>query len=299
MTAAHPGITHGVEASAATGLRRRLIPVVLLREGVAVQSKGFRRYQRLGDPGTIVQRLSEWASDELIYLDITRAPAGGGVYDAGRDDLGTGNARSIAEALATIARRCFMPLAFGGGIRTLDDCARRIAAGADKVVINTQALREPGFIDACAREFGSQCVVLCIDAKSDGAGGWSVFGEGGRFDARRSPAAWAREAQERGAGEVLIQSIDRDGRGDGYDLPLVRSVVDAVSVPVIALGGVGEWSHLADGLTIGGADAVAAANIFNYTENSVHHAKRVLFEAGLNVRRPRLDAEVGRCMQGS
>lgn len=268
---------------AESGVRRRLIPVVLMRQGVAVQSKGFQRYQRLGDPTTIVERLSDWASDELIYLDITR----GGAYDVGRDDLGTGNAQDVLEILRGVAKRCFMPLAFGGGIRTLADCEARVVAGADKVVINSQALDDPSFIDACAREFGSQCVVVCIDAKATGPGAWSVFSGGGKVDTGRSPAAWAREAQERGAGEVLIQSIDRDGRGTGYDLELIRAVSGAVSVPTIALGGVGEWPHLAEGLRAG-ADAVAAANIFNYSEHSVYRAKRHLFEQGLHVREPRL-----------
>ncbi|GMU21820.1 MAG: imidazole glycerol phosphate synthase subunit HisF [Phycisphaerae bacterium] len=265
-------------------LKNRIIPVILLRNGVVVQSKRFQRYQPLGNPTTIVQRLSDWASDELIYLDISREQS----YDLGRDDLRDGNAAELRTILREVSRRCFMPMAFGGGIRTLADVATRIEGGADKAVINTQALAEPLFISECAREFGSQCVVVCIDARRTGDGGWQVFASGGRTATGRSAADWAREAQDRGAGEILIQSIDRDGTGQGYDLDLVRSIVEAVRVPVIALGGVGRWEHFAEALAEGGAWAVAAANIFNYTENSVYKAKEYLFSQGANVRAPSL-----------
>ncbi|QDU61539.1 Imidazole glycerol phosphate synthase subunit HisF [Planctomycetes bacterium Pan216] len=265
-------------------LKNRLIPVVLLREGVVVQSKRFGRYQLLGNPATIVERLSDWASDELIYLDIS----GRRDYDLGRDDLAQGRTSDLLSILREISRRCFMPMAFGGGLRTVEDCAERVANGADKVVINTQALHEPEFIDRCAKEFGAQCVVVCIDAKQTVDQTWEVFAERGKRPTGRSPDQWAKECQERGAGEILIQSIDRDGTGQGYDVPLVRSIARAVQVPVIALGGVGQWGHLADGLIEGEADAVSAANIFNYSENSVLKAKRSLFEAGLNVREPSL-----------
>jgi cyclase len=255
-----------------------------MRGGVVVQSKGFQRYQRLGNPTTIVQRLSDWASDELIYLDISREQS----YDLGRDDLGGVNRTGALDILRDVAKQCFMPLAFGGGIRTLDDIRARIRLGADKVVINSQPLVEPTFIDAAAREFGSQCVVVCIDAKQTDNKQWEVFSAGGRTAAGRSPADWAREAADRGAGEILIQSIDQDGRGQGYDLSLIRSVTSAVRVPVIALGGAGSWEHFAAAIQNGGADAVAAANIFNYRENSVYQAKRHLFDQGLNVREPAL-----------
>jgi cyclase len=265
-------------------LKQRLIPVVLMRGGVVVQSKGFQRYQRLGNPTTIVQRLSDWAADELIYLDISRE----GAYDMGRDDLGGANRGDPLSILADVARQCFMPLAFGGGIRTLDDIGVRIRLGADKVVINTQPLTEPEFITSAAREFGSQCVVVCIDARRTQDEHWEVCSSGGRTATGRSPADWAREAADRGAGEILIQSIDQDGRGRGYDLGLIRSVTSAVRVPVIALGGAGSWEHFAAAIQDGGADAVAAANIFNYRENSVYQAKRHLFDQGLNFREPAL-----------
>lgn len=272
-------------------LKTRLIPVVLMRNGVCVQSKGFRRYQRLGDPITIVERLSAWASDELCYLDISQQSG----YDVGRDDLCGSNHDNVLAILQDISRRCFMPLAFGGGIRTLQDVEKRLALGADKVVINTQALNEPSLIDEAARQFGSQCITICIDARQALAAEaapaegpqWFAFSDGGRCAAGRNAVAWAREAADRGAGEILIQSIDQDGRGLGYDLKLIRAVVDAVRIPVIALGGVGSWEHLAEGVAAGAA-AVAAANIFNYTENSVYNAKLGLVGKRLNFRAPRL-----------
>jgi cyclase len=263
-------------------LKKRLIPVVLLRNGVVVQSKGFKRYQRLGNPVTIVQRLTDWAADELVYLDISRDQ----VYDLGRDDLKDENRGTILEILADISKRCFMPLTFGGGIRTLDDAAMRVRAGADKVSINTKPLEDPGFITACAVEFGSQCVVVSIDAKEKDDGSWEVFSHGGRNPTGLTPASWAAEAEARGAGEILINSIDRDGKGEGYDLALINSVVNAVKIPVISVGGVGKWDHFGEALLQTGTNAVAAANIFHYTENSVYKAKKHLFEIGANVRKP-------------
>lgn len=250
-------------------LKNRLIPVVLLRDGVAVQSKGFRRYQALGNPLTIVDRLSDWCSDELIYLDISADP----------------DQHATLSILDQIAQRCFMPLTFGGGIRTLDDVRARIEGGADKAAINTQALTDPAIITAAANRFGAQCVVVGIDA-AQRDNGWSVRCPASKTDVRTDAVQWAREAEDRGAGEILLQSVDRDGKGSGYDLELIRAVSDAVSIPVIALGGVGEWAHLSEGLAAG-ASAVAAANIFNHTEQAVYKAKRSLFDAGANVREPR------------
>jgi len=265
-------------------LKSRLIPVVLLRNGVVVQSKGFRRYQRLGNPTMIVRRLSNWLADELIYLDISERH----IYDLGRDDLNFPNRGTILEILQDVAKHCFMPLTFGGGIRTLDDVLARIRAGADKVAINTQALNAPSFVGACAKEFGSQCIVISIDALRGANGSWEVHAQGGKVPTGRHPAAWAAEVEGRGAGEILLNSIDRDGSGRGYDIALIRAVAAAVQIPVIACGGVGEWAHLAQGIVQGGASAVAAANIFHYTENSVYEAKKYLCENGLNVREPTL-----------
>ena len=265
-------------------LKNRLIPVVLMRNGVVVQSKGFRRYQRLGNPFTIVERLTDWAADELVYLDISREA----VYDLGRDDLNAPNRETVLDILSDIAGKCFMPLTFGGGIRTLEDAVVRIRRGADKITINTQALALPPFVDECARELGSQCVVVSMDVKERETGGWEVHGSGGMLSTGRGPAEWAAEVETRGAGEILLNSIDRDGSGRGYDVALIKAVVDAVKIPVIALGGVGSWEDLAVGLRDARPSAVAAANIFHYTENSVFKAKKQLFDSGLNVRAPLL-----------
>ena len=255
-------------------LTRRVIPVVLMRGGVAVQSRGFRRYQPLGNPVTIVERLSDWASDELIYLDITRD----GRYDLGRDDLGAANRDGVLAILDDIASRCFMPLTFGGGIRSVEDAAVRIDRGADKVSVRGGALEDGGIVDGLAREYGSQCVVGCVDAKRDEeVGGWVVHEDG------RDVVGWARELEERGAGEILVQSVDCDGRGRGYDLELIGAVSGAVGVPGMALGGAGEWEHMVEAIGAG-ADAVAGANIFNHTEQSVVKAKRYLEGAGVHVR---------------
>lgn len=273
----------------AIGVTHRLIPIVLLRLGVVVQSKQFTRYQRLGDPVTIVQRLSDWWADELIYLDISPEPR----YDVGRDDLKAPNRRTILEILRDISARCFMPLTFGGGIRTLQEAAIRIQTGADKIAVNTQPLQNPSFIEACAKEFGSQCVVVSIDVRGRGDdGSWQVYARGGKTPTGRHPVVWAREVEAYGAGEILLNSIDRDGSGQGYDLELIQAVCQAVRIPVIAAGGVGTWEHLVQGLVQGGASAVAAANIFHYTENSVYRAKQFLYGRGMHVRQPSLGIQV-------
>lgn len=263
--------------------KRRLIPVLLLRNGWLVQSKQFRRWQNLGNPITAVKRLSEWASDELIYLDISRD----NTYDMRRDDLGNPNRGDIFEILEDVAKAAFMPITVGGRIRTLGDIEQRLAHGADKVAINSQAIDEPGFIESAAREFGSQCVIVSIDFKED-AGRRQVMKSWGTEPTGLEPLGWAREAEARGAGEILLNSIDRDGMRCGYDLELVAQVADQVRIPVIACGGVGEWDHLAEGLKRTRADAVAAANIFHFMDQSVFLAKKHLVEKGLDVRPPDL-----------
>jgi cyclase len=260
-------------------LKNRLIPVLLLRNGVIVQSKGFKRYQSLGSPTAAVERLSSWASDELIYIDISPSP----VYDLKRDDLNHPKFESIQEIIKLVASKCFMPLTFGGGIRTLEDIYRRLKAGADKVTLNSKALDHPEFIGECAREFGSQCIVISIDAKRFGDK-WVVY-KGGKTPTDVLPTVWAKKVEECGAGEILLNSIDRDGSGSGYDVDLIHEVSASVSIPVIALGGVGAWQHFEEGLKTK-ASAVAAANIFHYSENSIYNAKKHLYDNGYNVRRP-------------
>lgn len=263
--------------------KNRLIPVLLLRNGWLVQSKGFQRYQNLGNPVTAVRRLSEWASDELIYLDISRDET----HDLRRDDLGHPNRHTFEEIIKDVAAVTFMPMTVGGRIRTLADIEQRLRWGADKIAINTMPLRSPEFVREVAREFGSQCIVVSVDVKLiDGS--YVVMSDGGARATEYDPVSWARQVEEGGAGEILLNSIDRDGMKTGYDLELVRRVTEAVHIPVIALGGVGEWAHFAEGLGRGGADAVGAANIFHYVDQSVYLAKKYMYEHGCKVRPPDL-----------
>jgi len=265
-------------------LKTRLIPVVLLRNGLVVQSKGFHRYQLLGNPTTVVKRLSAWACDELIYLDITRNAD----YGLQRNDLNHPNRSEILDIVSDVARCCFMPLTFGGRIRGLEDAAARIQRGADKIAINTQAVRQPEFVTSCAHEFGSQCVVASIDVRKRSAQGWEVYIDGGREATGLDAVEWAVRLERRGAGEIMIHSIDRDGSAEGYDLELIGAVTAAVDVPVICLGGVGKWAHFVEAAQLTDVSAVAAANIFHYSENSVHNAKTYMHQAGCNVRPPEL-----------
>jgi cyclase len=263
--------------------KKRLIPVLLLRNGWLVQSKQFRRYQNLGNPVSAVKRLSEWASDELIYLDISRDDS----YDLRRDDLGHPNRHSLFEIIEDVSKVAFMPITVGGGIRTLQDIEKRLALGADKISLNTMAVEEPKLVELAAREFGSQCIVVSIDVKMTEEG-YRVVTRGVAQVTTYSPHDWAKKAEQLGAGEILLNSVDRDGMKNGYDLELLDQVVSSIGIPVIACGGVGDWEHLAKALEQTSVDAVAAANIFHYSDQSVYLAKKFLYERGLNVRHPDL-----------
>jgi imidazoleglycerol phosphate synthase cyclase subunit len=265
--------------------RPRLIPCLLLKHGVIVRSQLFRVHQVIGNPMSTVERFSSWNVDELILLDISADEH----HDLRRDDLQQRyEGDTSLDVLRAVAEVCFMPLAFGGRIRTLDDIAARLGAGADKCVVNTQALADPGFLTAAAERFGTQCVVVSIDAKSTAPGKYEVMADRAQEPSGWTPADWAAEAERRGAGEIFLTSIDRDGSAMGYDLDLVRSVTEAVSIPVIASGGVGRYEHLARGVLEGGASAVAAANIFHFFELSYPIAKQTCIEAGVPMRPNRL-----------
>lgn len=267
--------------------RPRLIPVLLLKQGVIVRSQIFRMHQVIGNPMSTVQRFSNWNVDELILLDISDED----IYDLRRDDLyqsyrGTG----MLDVLREVAKVCFMPLAVGGKVRTLNDFSARLAAGADKVIVNTRALEEPSFIEAASRRFGAQCVVVSIDARRHEDGTSEVYGDHGRLATGRDPVAWAREVERLGAGEIFLNSIDRDGSGLGFDTDLIRQVTGAVSIPVIACGGAGNYGHLPSAIIEGGATAVAAANLFHFFELSYPWAKQACLDAGLPMRPNRLDS---------
>jgi cyclase len=266
--------------------KRRLIPVLLLKNGFLVQSKAFTRYKNLGNPVTAVKRLSEWSADEVIYLDISRDD----LYDMRRDDLGHRNRNNILDIISDVSTVCYMPIAVGGKIKTIEDMRIRLLKGADKITVNTKAEADPKLITQAAREFGSQCIIVSMDVKRiDGA--YKVMTEGGQKNTGRGPVDWAKEVEERGAGEILLNSIDRDGQRNGYDIDLIDSVVEAVKIPVIALGGVGEWNHFKETLDKTNVDAVAAANIFHFVDQSVYLAKKYLFENGCDVRSPDLILE--------
>ena len=226
-----------------------------------------------GDPVELAARYDREGADEVVFLDIT----------ASSDDRDT-----MVDLVARTAEEVFIPLTVGGGIRTVDDARRLLRAGADKVSLNTAAIDRPEVIADVADEFGSQCAVVAIDARrrnaTDPTAGWGVFTHGGRNPTPLDAIEWAVEAVRRGAGEILLTSMDRDGTRDGFDLELTRAVSDAVNVPVIASGGVGTLDHLADGITLGRADAVLAASIFHFGEHTVAEAKAVMAAAGVTVR---------------
>ena len=232
---------------------------------------------------TSVKRLSEWASDELIYIDISSDDK----YDQRRDDQGYKNRDNFLDIIRDVSDVAFMPITVGGKIRSLHDIESRLSSGADKICLNTMAIREPKFIEQAAKEFGSQCIVISIDAKMT-QNGHRVYCDGGKVETEFAPNELAVIVENNGAGEILINSVDRDGKGTGYDLALIGKLAETVSIPVIACGGVGEWEHFSEAFRETKVDAVAAANIFHYTDQSVFLAKKYLFEEKFNVRKPDL-----------
>jgi imidazole glycerol-phosphate synthase subunit HisF len=248
---------------------KRVIPCLDVDAGRVVKGTNFVGLRDAGDPVELAERYDAEGADELVFLDITAS-------HESRD--------TIVDLARRTADNVFIPFTIGGGVRSAEDAQAVLDAGADKVSINSAALERPELIDELAEVFGAQCVVIAIDAKR-ADGGWDVYVNGGRTKVDgREAVEWAREATERGAGEVLLTSMDRDGTTDGYELELTRAVADAVDVPVIASGGAGELDHLVDAISQGHADAVLCASIFHYGTYSVAEAKRRLREAGIPVR---------------
>jgi len=260
-------------------LKHRLIPVLLLQNGLLVRSELFETHQIIGNPIHEVERFNEWNVDELVYLDISRDED----YDLRREDSRVRGLADPLEILDAVSRTCFMPLTWGGRIRSVKDMGRRFERGADKIVVNTQAVRTPELITEGARVYGSQAIVVGVDVRRHADGSTEVYVDGGRTGTGLAPERWAAEAQERGAGEIFLQSIDRDGTGRGYDVELIEAVTAATTVPVIACGGVGVFEHYAAGIQAG-ASAVAAANIWHFKELSDRGGKRALARAGVDVR---------------
>ena len=256
------------------GLARRIIPCLDVDSGRVVKGVNFVGIRDAGDPVEIAARYNEQGADEITFLDIT----------ASHEDRET-----TVHTVEAIAREVFIPLTVGGGIRSIDDVRRLLNAGADKVSINTAAIREPQLVRRAAERFGAQCIVVAIDAKRvadvDGAPRWEIFTHGGRRPTGIDAVEWARRMASLGAGELLLTSMDRDGTRDGFELGVTRAITDAVNIPVIASGGVGTLQHLVDGILQGGADAVLAASIFHFGEYSVGEAKAFMAAAGIEVRR--------------
>ncbi|MEE8388174.1 MAG: imidazole glycerol phosphate synthase subunit HisF [Acidiferrobacterales bacterium] len=253
-------------------LAKRIIPCLDVDNGRVVKGVQFVDIRDAGDPVEVARRYDEQGADEITFLDIT----------ASSDDRET-----IVHVVEDVASQVFIPLTVGGGIRTVDDVRRMLNAGADKVAINTAAVFNPEFVREAAEHFGSQCIVVAIDAKqvSDGDNPrWEIFTHGGRKSTGLDAIEWARKMTDYGAGEILLTSMDRDGTRDGFDLALTRAICEAVSIPVIASGGVGCLEHLVAGVKQGHADAVLAASIFHFGEYTVGEAKRFMQQKGVEVR---------------
>ncbi|WP_085906803.1 N-acetyl sugar amidotransferase [Kiloniella majae] len=262
--------------------RPRLIPCLLLKHGLIVRSQLFKVHQVIGNPMSTVERFSDWNVDELIVLDISQGEQG---HDLRRDDLQQSyDGDNALDVLREISKVCFMPLTFGGNIQTLEGISERLAAGADKITLNTKAVEDPEFVKKAAERYGSQCIVVSIDVLKHEDGTYEVYTRGGQQSTGLFPDVWAKKAQELGAGEIFLNSIDRDGSAYGYDLELTDLVVKAVDIPVITCGGVGDYGDFAPGILQGGASALSAANIFHFYELSYPHAKQHCIDAGIPMR---------------
>jgi len=255
------------------GLAKRIIPCLDVENGRVVKGVNFVDIRDAGDPVEIAKRYNEQGADEITFLDITAS-------HEGRD--------TTVHTVEKIAREVFIPLTVGGGIRAVEDIRTMLNAGADKVSINTAAIHNPELVRESALRFGSQCIVVAIDAKRvddvEGEPRWEIFTHGGRKPTGIDAVAWAVKMAELGAGEILLTSMDRDGTKNGFELGVTRAITDAVNIPVIASGGVGNLDHLVDGVKLGGADAVLAASIFHFGEFTVPQAKAYMSDSGIEVR---------------
>ncbi len=252
-------------------LAKRIIPCLDVADGRVVKGVNFLGLRDAGDPVEVAKRYDDEEADEIVFLDIRAS---------------TDNRDTMLDIVSRTAEQVFMPLCVGGGIRTIEDIRTLLSAGADKVSINTPAIMNPDFINEAAARFGSQCIVIAIDAKRQG-GAYVVKSHGGRDGGRTTPlepVAWAKEAEARGAGEILLTCMDADGTKNGYDIPLTRTVAEAVGIPVIASGGAGNLEHLREALVEGKADAALAASIFHFQEYTIQEARAYLAKHGVPVR---------------
>lgn len=247
----------------------RIIPCLDVRDGRVVKGVNFVNLVDAGDPVEQAKAYENQGADELVFLDITAS---------------SDNRAIMRDVVERTAGECFMPLTVGGGLRTLEDIRLMLNAGADKVSLNTSAITNPNLVSEASAKFGNQCIVVAIDAKREGEGRWNVYTHGGRNRTELDAVEWAKEVERRGAGEILLTSMDCDGTKDGYDIALTRAVSDAVKIPVIASGGAGNLKHLVDAVKLGGASAVLAASIFHFGTYTIEQAKREVRAAGLPVR---------------
>ena len=251
-------------------LTKRIIPCLDVNNGRVVKGINFVNLKDAGDPVTVGEAYSKAGADELVFLDITASNE---------------RRQTVADMVRAVAKKVFIPFTVGGGIRTVEDVRDILREGADKVSVNSAAIDRPELIAEAADKFGSQCVVLAIDAKKRADGtGWNIYKHGGRIDVGLDAIEWVKKAVDLGAGEILVTSMDCDGTKSGYDIELTRSVAEAVSVPVIASGGAGTMEHFYDALTVGKADAVLAASLFHYKEMEINNLKKYLKDCGISVR---------------
>ena len=255
------------------GVAKRIIPCLDVDDGRVVKGVNFINIRDAGDPVEIAKRYDEQGADEIAFLDITAS---------------SDNRKTLIHVVEKVASQVFIPLTVGGGIRDILDIQKMLKAGADKVSINTAAVNNPNFVEDAAKQFGSQCIVVAIDAKinkvKNNSPCWEVFTHGGRKNSNINAVDWAKKMADLGAGEILLTSMDKDGTKDGFDIELTKTISEAVSIPVIASGGVGNLDHLAEGILVGKADAVLAASIFHFGEYTVAEAKKSLSEKNIEVR---------------
>jgi cyclase len=259
----------------------RLIPTLFLMNGLIVRSEKFVDFKAIGNPISELERYSQWLADELVYIDITRE----GEHDFRRDDHKFKNVGDTLAILRAISEKAFMPLTFGGRITRIEDVDAMLGNGADKVIINSQAWRTPDLVTMTARKYGAQAVICGVDFRKEN-GRYAIYIDQGKTRVDADLASRARFLQDLGAGEIFLNSIDRDGTAQGYDIEAIRTVADAVTVPVIACGGVGAFSDFRAGVVDGNASAVAAGNIFHFTENSYKRAKAYMKKSSIDVRYP-------------
>ncbi len=251
-------------------ISKRIIPCLDVKDGRVVKGVQFLNLKDAGDPVEIAKKYSKDGADEITFLDITASHE---------------NRNTMIDVVKRTASEVFVPLTVGGGVRVLEDVRNLLLAGADKVAINTAAVKNPGFVKDAAEKFGSQCIVVAIDARSNGEGGWEVYTHGGREPTGIDAVEWAGKMEGLGAGEILLTSMDKDGTKDGYDLLLTKAVSRKVKIPVIASGGAGNIEHLFDGIKEGEADAVLVASIFHYGEYTIEETKDYLINKGIIIRK--------------